>query len=250
MGHQHTSLTPSRPRSRKPSARISMSGARVAYVGPGLDLTPHRNAAATIAVALETPFTLEAPLGTEPRDTWIALIPPNTHHHLLASGAMAFVYLDALSDDHRHLQTLDLSASHTAVARTAATPGWGVEALCDALGVPARAPVDPRVARAARLLDASPEAFTRVAELASRVGLSPSRFQALFTEGVGLPFRRYRLWRRMALVARMVGDGQTLTEAAHGAGFSSSAHLSAAFREMFGLALSQLLSTEVQIEVR
>jgi AraC-like DNA-binding protein len=35
----------------------------------------------------------------------------------------------------------------------------------------------------------------------------------------------------------------SLTEAAHAAGFASSAHFSAAFREMFGMMSSELLKT-------
>ena len=46
----------------------------------------------------------------------------------------------------------------------------------------------------------------------------------------------------MAAVARVIADGRSLTHAAHEAGFASSAHLSTAFRAMFGLAPSSLLA--------
>jgi AraC-like DNA-binding protein len=51
----------------------------------------------------------------------------------------------------------------------------------------------------------------------------------------------------MAVVAAELSRGATLTTAAHMAGFASSAHFSAAFRAMFGLAPSALLSTGVRI---
>ena len=38
-------------------------------------------------------------------------------------------------------------------------------------------------------------------------------------------------------------DGVSLTEAAHAAGFASSAHFSTAFRDMFGMMPSELLKT-------
>jgi AraC-like DNA-binding protein len=42
--------------------------------------------------------------------------------------------------------------------------------------------------------------------------------------------------------------GQPLTEAALAAGFSSSSHFSAAFREMFGLPPSQLAASRLTIQ--
>ncbi|MFN0301661.1 MAG: helix-turn-helix domain-containing protein [Burkholderiales bacterium] len=79
-------------------------------------------------------------------------------------------------------------------------------------------------------------------------GLSSSRFQHVFRDAVGVPFRRYRLWRRMAFVARALGRKTSLTEAAHQAGFSSSAHLSSSFRAMFGSSPSSLLTAGCRIE--
>lgn len=70
-----------------------------------------------------------------------------------------------------------------------------------------------------------------------------------FDSAVGMPFRRYRLWRRMAVVMQAIAGGESLTAAAHGAGFASSAHLSSAFRAMFGLAPSELIGLGVEIEI-
>jgi AraC-like DNA-binding protein len=53
----------------------------------------------------------------------------------------------------------------------------------------------------------------------------------------------------MAVVMRTVAAGRSLTQAAHAAGFASSAHLSAAFRRMFGLSARDLLSTGVSIDL-
>lgn len=241
------------PRFQKPLVppRVSLSGARAAYIGPGLDLAPHRNAAATVALALEAPFTLALPAGpgASPETRHAALIPPNTRHHLRAAGPMAFVYLDALSDDHRRLQAVDLAAAHARVARAGAAIGaWTVDDLCAALGVPARAGADPRIATAVRRLDERPQDVPRIADAATLAGLSPSRFQALFVRAVGMPFRRYRLWRRMAVVMRAIAGDTSLTAAAYEAGFASSAHLSATFRDMFGLTPSGLVALGVRIE--
>jgi AraC-like DNA-binding protein len=53
----------------------------------------------------------------------------------------------------------------------------------------------------------------------------------------------------MAAVMRTIAAGGSLTEAAHAAGFSSSAHLSSTFRRMFGLRASDLLALGVAIDV-
>ena len=56
-----------------------------------------------------------------------------------------------------------------------------------------------------------------------------------------MPLRRYRIWNRMGAAVRACGEGASLTEAAHAAGFASSAHFSTAFRDMFGMMPSDLL---------
>lgn len=66
------------------------------------------------------------------------------------------------------------------------------------------------------------------------------RFRHLFVAATGLPVRRYRLWIAMGSAMRAVARGETLTTAAHAAGFSSSAHFSSSFRGMFGMEPSRL----------
>jgi AraC-like DNA-binding protein len=44
----------------------------------------------------------------------------------------------------------------------------------------------------------------------------------------------------MGAAVRASGEGASLTEAAHAAGFASSAHFSSAFRDMFGMMPSDL----------
>ncbi|HTU61241.1 MAG TPA: helix-turn-helix transcriptional regulator, partial [Polyangiales bacterium] len=216
-------------------------------------LQPHRNAAVTVALGLEQPFRLrflEDTTSTRWRRTHAAVIPSGCMHHLRAAGPMGFIYLDPLTDDHRRLTPHALVGAHERVrALLLQQPAASVDDACVALGIPRRIIGDARVARVLRELEARPEAFPKMAEAAAKAGLSPSRFRALFQQHVGLPFRRYRLWRRMAVVASLVREGTSLTQAALAAGFSSSAHLSSAFHEMFGLSPSALLVLDIQIDV-
>jgi AraC family transcriptional regulator len=77
-------------------------------------------------------------------------------------------------------------------------------------------------------------------DAAAHVGLSSGRARHLFVESTGLPFRTYLLWMRLNRAVELFAVGSTLTEAAHGAGFSDSSHLSRTFRRMFGIAADSL----------
>lgn len=80
-----------------------------------------------------------------------------------------------------------------------------------------------------------------LADIASKVHLSESRFAHLFKEQTGIPFRKYILWCRMQAALHEVMKGQSFTNAAYGGGFSDVAHLSRTFTEMFGVSPSEVL---------
>jgi len=75
---------------------------------------------------------------------------------------------------------------------------------------------------------------------AQGIHLSPSRLRHLFVEQTGLAFKTYLLWLRLVRAVHLYSEGQSLTEAAHGAGFSDSAHFSRIFRRTFGLPATTL----------
>lgn len=75
---------------------------------------------------------------------------------------------------------------------------------------------------------------------AAKTGLSAERFRHLFVDAMGLPFRRYVLWRRIGRAAQALKAGDDATTAAHGAGFADAAHFSRTLRAMFGIAPSAL----------
>ena len=75
---------------------------------------------------------------------------------------------------------------------------------------------------------------------AGLVGLSRHRLRHLFVEQTGLQLRTYLLWLRLTRGLQSYARGSSLTEAAHDAGFSDSAHFSRTFRRMFGTAAAAL----------
>ena len=186
------------------------------------------------------------------------LILPNSLHHLrIESARIAFLYVDPFGRDLAALltrmRTLDRAqpsicsmsdrCSHCSeISRTDGSPEAARRAARELLGVGSGTTADARVVDAVRLMRDAPCASHALVELCKRAGLSSSRFLHLFKDVTGVPLRRYRIWNRIGAAARAIAQGQSLTEAAHGAGFSSSAHFSSAFRDMFGLMPSELFA--------
>lgn len=245
-GEQQTDALAGRP-------VIAFEGARALYLGPALGLRPHRNAAFTLAIGLDAPVRLTiygdhsaSPMTTEAP---IVAVPAGSVHQLEARGMMAFLYLDAAGDDAAHMGMSDLCAAHRIVtaANRDALRLWHLGRWRTILGVPPAETVDPRAAAIARAMVKNPDAYTSLSQAARASELSSSRFQAVFREQIGAPFRRYRLWRRMGLAMTSLAAGANLTEAAHEAGFSSSAHFSHQFLRMFGLPPSALMALKPEI---
>lgn len=107
-----------------------------------------------------------------------------------------------------------------------------------------RAPkeIDPRISRAVEAMYERCGDLTPVAQIAGAAGLSASRFQHLFTEQTGVPFRRYRAWNRTRAAICEIVSGSNFTTAAHAAGYSDQAHFAHDFRKTFGAAATYSLS--------
>ncbi len=114
----------------------------------------------------------------------------------------------------------------------------------------AAAAVDPRIKAALDLLKG--KYLTRkmaVTDLARHACLSESRLRHLFTEQIGIPLRRYILWLRLMTAVQFAVQGESLTQAAHSAGFSDSAHLCRTFRRMYGTTLHVLVKNSRYVQV-
>jgi AraC-like DNA-binding protein len=103
--------------------------------------------------------------------------------------------------------------------------------------------MDSRIKKAIALLKCSPEKKIKIRQLAMKVNLSESRLMHLFTSYVGVPIRHYELWLRLLDAIGEIIAGSSFTDAAYGAGFSDSAHLSRTFRDMFGLTLLDVFNS-------
>lgn len=231
--------------------RIYVDSTRAVYVGPGFVLPPHSNDTTVVAVGLHTDVSWRIRDAEGQWTDWHrepgALIPARTMHHLCTDGDVALLYLDPLADcvDELTGERVEEAAQRLRdlpVGDVTLTRAFGV------MSIPQRVPHDEDVVRVIRMLDRHPDRFRTLDDAADLAALSPSWFRVKFAREVGLPFRRYRLWRRMAVVMRALADGMTLTDAAHQAGFASSAHLSTSFKTMFGMSPMDLLGSGVAID--
>lgn len=228
------------------------------YVGPAGDTEIHAHHAIQIAVGLDGPVELGFTGGVLP-PALALLVLPDIPHRLLGGGQpMALLFLEPESALGRSLipyrpgqrawaledaQARSFQSAFPEIAAASGPASEGrllehLQALSPQGRIPPE-PMDPRVLRAIRRLKAH-GGVGSLNDAAQAQGLSPSRLGHLFSEQVGLPFRPFALWFRLQGVLGYLAQGANLTQAAHGAGFSDSAHLTRTFRRMFGITPSSL----------
>lgn len=100
--------------------------------------------------------------------------------------------------------------------------------------------IDPRISSCLIKIAQSESLNLSLDQLAEGSQLSPSRFRRLFSNQVGMPLKSYLLWTKLQRAIQSLTHDGSLTNAAHLAGFSDSAHLARTFRQTFGFSPSQL----------
>lgn len=114
-----------------------------------------------------------------------------------------------------------------------------VQSLC--AGAPPTRQRDPRVTVVLNAIRESTNLRLSVDTAAALVHLSPSRFAHLFKQQVGLPFRRYMLWRKLTRATLTIARERTITAAAQAADFADAAHVTRTFQQMFGIPPSAMM---------
>lgn len=117
-----------------------------------------------------------------------------------------------------------------------------VHALC--AGAPPSRRLDEQVTRVLAAIRDADDLRMSVEDAAATAFLSPSRFAHLFKQQVGLPFRRYMLWRKLARALLVIGRERTIGAAAHAADFADAAHLTRTCYQMFGIPPSVMMRGE------
>lgn len=210
--------------------------------------------------------------GTSCFDSLGLIIPPDRLHRISpANTPVLALYLEPESNDYDSLfspwlqqkeadsiRAIELSIDRVAQLRdmyaVSRDPNhaWSVCASALDMGEATVSPshLDPRIEQVVEIIRREPNASHAVTGLARAVHLSPGRLSHLFRDEIGVAIRRFVAWVRIRQVVERTLDGESLTRAAHAAGFSDAAHMSNTFRQMFGFAPSTLFAAHIEKDIQ
>ncbi|MBO6678547.1 AraC family transcriptional regulator [Parvibaculum sp.] len=224
--------------------RISRQDMSLLIRGAAIDVAAHRHHALQVSIGCNEPLDFEC----EGRSISTAGIvtAPDVEHRLDSRGhEVAVLLLEPEQLSARRIgaawlgqRPFSLLPDHVTNKLRKVLAGKNtVDAFVGAL-LPDEEPFSPSDSRISLLLSYLhnlPEKRVSLGVLAKKVGLSESRLSHLFKQETGVAVRRYLLWLCLNDAMDRAMGGASLTEAAHGAGFSDSAHLTRTCRAMFGI---------------
>jgi len=183
----------------------------------------------------------------------------DTLHRFAADGLLGFIFVEPESREGRALTEMlagrpmaevddpsfaqaaePLRDAFDAPLTTAEMLAIAESAVARLAGEAEVALPDERVRRVIAQAMMHPDLSLDGAAAGAGVYLSPDRLRHLFVEQTGLAFKTYMLWQRLFRALEVYAGGASLTEAAHDAGFSDSAHFSRVFKRFFGLPATTL----------
>ncbi len=228
----------------------------------------HSHGALQLTVGLEAPLRMGSGLDHEVRGAAI-LVAANEPHWFESDGWAAAFWIEpesrvgrGLADQYLQVESMvalpetpvaalreELLAlaqsrgavAHAEAARRALAAAW----LPDAGPVP---PLHPALRRAIRHISGLDEVRVSAADLAATAGVSESHLLHLFGDDLGIPLRRFVLWRRVRRAIRAIVDGESATHAAQVAGFHDSSHLTRTFKELLAVMPSQVARLRDQFD--
>jgi AraC family transcriptional regulator len=226
----------------------------------GGEVPPHSHHAIQIFLAIDGAAAIRTP-GGEWREGRGVIVRPDVEHSFNARGATgALLFVDPESSEGIWLQS-NLADAITFAPETRLQACLGeLRAFCDrplesmevgdlvrhcvlafCAGVPPSRHLDSRITAVLRSIRESDDLRVSLEGAAKLVHLSPGRFAHLFKDQLGLPFRRYMLWRKLTRAMLAIGRQSTMAEAAQAADFADAAHLTRTFHQMFGIPPSVLM---------
>ncbi len=228
----------------------------------------------TGVIPLHAHYAIQITVGSEPgvrfrtsdREDWTeyhgAILPSRQPHSMDATRvrANAILFVEPETREGRALTELYLRDGIAALpdavltqAALALHAAWRQRSPANAIieaarslvraltgGVEASVVSDERILRAVAYINRHLDAPLTLDAVAAEACLSPSRFRHLFVEQTGMALRPYILWRRFLRVWELIMAGESLSTAAHVAGFADAAHLTRTSHRVFGFPPSAL----------
>lgn len=234
----------------------------VALRGSVIDNEEHHHAL-QLVFALQSPFTVTS--GDTLLSSSAAAVAPDTPHQLDAVDCLLFLIEPeshlALDLSERWLSERSiidlggvLSVQALAAIRDAPLSKETFEGVFSAVTptISFRRRMEIRIQRVLEWIDtkmATGDCFDISLQGALDIAcLSESRFLHLFSQHLGISWRPYLLWRRLLAAVLHAGEGHSLTESAHFAAFSDSAHFSRAFKSTFGISPAAVIKNSKFIQ--
>ena len=214
------------------TGRLFWGPGRLVYIGLGGPAERHRHHAVQLVVSFGEPF--EISLDGPPITARAAVVPSGARHTVETSGRrVALILMEpagpagaGMAKRSQELSGRDI-ASLIDMENEPGDDARAVLAFADRLAGsldPSNRqglPLSPPVSAALDYLDGAIRGSPRLAEAARAGHISPSRLTHLFSDEVGIPFRRFVLWLRLRRAAEGAGNATTLTEAAIAAGLAT-----------------------------
>lgn len=216
----------------------------------------HSHYAASLIISLEAPLRLELREGVD-ETVQACVLAPNAENRVHIPGRFISMMADRDSSIFEPLAPLLDGQSWAPVAEATLRPVQKqlrqlgekapdgdtarrliedcIEAITGQRPRPLAVALDRRIHQVLDRIRNSLPDEPDVEELAAAVGLSRSRLLHLFKEQLGLPMGQYLLWRRLFEAARLWDEGQSMTDAAHAAGFYDQSHYTRTMRKMLDI---------------
>jgi AraC family transcriptional regulator len=233
-------------------------------VGKSEGVVPtHAHHAIQIVLSLDRPLSISAGEDAWQEGRGIIVLPDVVHRYNGNGASAAMLFVDpesaegvwlrkSVGGDIAVVPDARVDAACGGLAKLAADPfaAVGIRTIVRdcvqslSAGVPPARHLDPRVTAVLRHIRESDDLRISLETAAASAFLSPSRFQHLFKQQVGLAFRRYMLWRKLTRAMLSIGRERTLSAAAQASDFSDAAHLTRTFYQMFGIPPSVMMRGE------
>lgn len=241
--------------------RARLMGDALLYAAPHLDSRSTRHAASILAALDGQALTVQTPEGAV--SGALLVVRPLVEKHVLAPATpVLLIDLEPNHPDYRAFRGVGAPAGvcaldpqrHPQLQRLARAfchghlQGPALDDLARsavervAAEFPPPAPMDIRLRQMMTLMDEHPR--STLCRVARQVGLSPHRASQLFSQGLGLPWRRYSLSSKIRRAAQFMGSGQRLTDVAQAAGFVDSAHFAKVWVQTYGASPSHFFPSQ------